>query len=408
MKLLTRHIWSELVPSCGEGAVLLTFIFLLKRMLDILTRLMDTGAQPTNVLGLFMTMIPPVSILTLPMAILLGTLLTYGRLAEENEITAMEAGGLTLARIYRPAIIFGTIVTIFLLFWSHFVVPKSLRLFQQSVVGILQKTATGGITPGRFMRLGELTLVCERMDSDTKRLYGTTIFENTRNKGVAAVVTAPTADFQLFPERGELVLDLHDVFLHRTRPAKVEGEQSDQTILSERMHWTTDVHGLVQRVARDALKVSQYSPAVLNRRIADEREVKEQQLARRDELREIIKKKSSAPEAERMLKVIEAGLLDGERRTARLELERAFRISLPFAALLMAAVAAPFGVLMRRGRRGVAFAVTIVLVLIYYILMSLGKALAADGALPAWFGLWLPNFAAILIAAAAYRKTIYP
>jgi lipopolysaccharide export system permease protein len=314
-------------------------------------------------------MIPPVGLLTLPMALLLGTLLAYGRLAEENEITAMEVGGLTLAQVYRPAILFGGLVTLFLLFWSHFVVPKSLALTEQTVVSILRKTATSGVMPGRFVDLSSLTLVCERMHPGTKELFGTTIFENSRD-GVAAVVTAPTAVLQLFPERGELVMDLRDVYLHRPRPVEGKKELRDQFLWAARMHWTTDVQQMVRRLVQKALRGgSKLGPLALNNEIKKEK-----------------------------------------NKNLRIELciDRAFRLSLPFAAVLMAAVAAPLGVLMRRGQRAAAFAVTIVLVLVYYILLSLGKALAADAVIPPSLGVWLPNFAAAFIAAAAYRKTVYP
>lgn len=369
MRLITRYIWSELAASCAEGAVLLTLIFLLKSMLDVLPRLVDTGAQLGSAAGLLLAMIPPVGLLTLPMALLLGTTLAYGRLAEENEITAMEVGGYTLGRIYRPAILFGGFMTVFLLFWSHIVVPRSLALIEQRVVSILQNTATGGITPGRFVDLSSLTLVCQRMRPASKQMSGTTIFENNR-AGVGAVVTAPTAELQLFPERGELVLDLQDVYLHRPRQVGKGNKQRDQFLWASRMHWTTDVQQVVGRLIRKAIpRGSKLGPKALNQRIRTEK---------------------------------------NKHRLIKLRLERAYRISLPFAAVLMCAVAAPVGVLMRRGRRPAAFAVTIVLVLLYYFLLSLGKALAADGSLTPWLGVWLPNFAAALIALAAYRKTVYP
>lgn len=369
MKLLTRYIWSEIVPSCAEGAILLTFIFLLKKMLDVLPRLVDTGAQLGSVVGLLIAMIPPVGLLTLPMAVLLGTILVYGRLAEENEITAMEVGGVTLAHIYRPAILFGGLLTLFLLFWSHVVVPKSLCLTRQTVVSILEKTATGGIMPGRFVNLSSLTLVCERMNRSNRELFGTTIFENTGH-GVAAVVFAPTATLLLVPQRGELVLDLRDVRLHRPRSVDGKEKPNDQVLTAARMHWTTDVKRMVNRLVKKALRGgSELGPAELNQAIRK---------------------------------------TQNQERVIELRLERALRLSLPFAALLMAAVAAPVGVLMRRGRRGAAFAVTILLVLVYYVLLSLGKALAADGFMPPWLGVWLPNFAAALIAAGAHYKTVYP
>ncbi|HPA44218.1 MAG TPA: LptF/LptG family permease [bacterium] len=408
MKLLTRYVWSELVPSCGEGLVLLTIIFLLKQMFYISTRLLDTGAQLGNVVNLFIDMIPPVCLLTLPMSVLLGTLLSYGRLAEENEITAMESGGITLARIYFPAVLFGLLVTVFMLFWSHVIVPKSLRLTQQTMMAMLQNTATGGITPGQFKKLGELTLFCDRMNKDNKQLYGTTIFEKKKDFGVAAMVSAPTTDFQFLPEQGELRLDLKDVYFHRPRSSRDGTNLDDQIVEAARMYWTTNVGDLVRRMMRQMLKGGGWlTTNELRKRIQDEKKILKERLARQKELEEILKTKENAPRAKDSLPIVRNEIERKRKEIAQLSIERALRISLPFAAVLMAMVAAPLGVLMRRGRRGVAFGVTIVIVLIYYVLMSLGKALAAEGSITPWIGLWMPNFAALLLAAAAYRKTVY-
>ena len=408
MKLLTRYVWSELVPSCAEGLVLLTVIFLLKQLFYISARLLDTGAQLESVANLFINMIPPVCLLTLPMSVLLGTLLSYGRFAEENEITAMEAGGITLARIYFPAILFGLLVTVFMLFWSHIIVPRSLRLSNQTAMKILEKTATGGITPGQFTKLGELTLFCDRMSKDRKQLYGVTIFEKKKDFGVAATVFAPTADFQFRPEQGELVLDLQDVYFHRPRSSRDGTNLDDQTVQAARMYWTTDVGDLVRRIARQTLKEKALKTGEIREKIQEEHARLKERLARQKELEEILKEKGHAPQAERNLSIVRNEIERERKLIAQLSIERALRISLPFAAVLMAMVAAPLGALMRRGRRGVAFGVTILIVLVYYVLMSLGKALATEGLVTPWIGLWMPNFVALLLAVAVYRKTVYP
>ncbi len=421
MRLVTRYIWSELVPSCAEGMALLTFIFLLKQMFDILPRMLDTGAQLPSLFGLFIAMIPPVGLLTLPMAVLLGTLLAYGRLAEENEITAMEVGGLTLLDIFRPALAFGLMVTVFLLFWSHVVVPKSLRVTYQTMIEVLQKTSTGGLMPGRFMRLGSLTLVCERIQPEDRLLLGTMIFENSPT-GIAAVVSAPTAQLQMFPERGELVLDLEDVYLHRIRSGGPGGkeEQSDQIVRAARMNWTTDIRPLVLRLVTRALRGSKLTPTELNQEIKKAYRIRNRELGLLNEWRNRGLQRIETADWAKERKQEEIRELNEEydsriaafqdilNRPRELRLQRAFRVSLPFAALLMAAMAAPLGVLMRRGRRAAAFAVTILIVLFYYVLLSLGKAVAVDGLVPVSLGVWLPNIGAALTAFLLYRKTAYP
>ena len=62
--------------------------------------------------------------LAVPMAVLIASLMAFGRMSEDNEITAMRAAGISFLKIIRPGLLFGTIICLLLLYFNNFVLPE--------------------------------------------------------------------------------------------------------------------------------------------------------------------------------------------------------------------------------------------------------------------------------------------
>ncbi len=96
----------------------------------------------------------------------------------------------------------------------------------------------------------------------------------------------------------------------------------------------------------------------------------------------------------------------------RVELQRKF--SIPFASLVFAAVAVPLGIRPTRAVRSRGLTLSLVIIFVYYLLLTLGDNLGSRGALPAWVAMWLPNallsFVALVLFVHAARgpTTVVP
>jgi LPS export ABC transporter permease LptG len=82
---------------------------------------------------------------------------------------------------------------------------------------------------------------------------------------------------------------------------------------------------------------------------------------------------------------------DVERRLAEVEVHKKF--SIPAASLVFGLLALPLGFNNSRGGRSSGFAISLGVVLIYYVLLNSGEEFAREGTLPAWLAVWLPNLA---------------
>jgi len=87
-------ILKEFLENLFLGLIIFTFVLLLDHLFELVDLLLNKGVGIGLTLKLLLLLLPSSLSLTLPISTLLATLLTFGRLSENNEITAVRASGL--------------------------------------------------------------------------------------------------------------------------------------------------------------------------------------------------------------------------------------------------------------------------------------------------------------------------
>lgn len=107
MRLITRHVTSELLRAFLFSCVALMVLWLIYDLFDSLTSLMEAKASLPFILRFYATQLPKVLQLILPVAFLGASLFALTTLAQHREIVAMEAAGIHLLRIGFPVLLLG-------------------------------------------------------------------------------------------------------------------------------------------------------------------------------------------------------------------------------------------------------------------------------------------------------------
>ena len=144
LKILDRYIIREF--SKLFITITITFIALYV-VVDFFSKsrmLLSNNATITQIASYFVYSIPMIISLTLPSAVLLATLMTYGSFSKFNEITAMKANGISLYRISLPALIFAGVIAVFLFFFSELITPASIQKTEHIIKIDVQKRQTLG------------------------------------------------------------------------------------------------------------------------------------------------------------------------------------------------------------------------------------------------------------------------
>ncbi len=150
MYILHRFVLRELITSFLLSAVFLNFTLMMEKLLRLSRLLSSVGASSVDVAEIIMLLQPQLLILTIPMAMLLSVLLTYGRLNADNELVIMRNIGMTFRLISRPVLYLGVACFAISILMSFYVSPAASSALRQKVANILISRAPLAIEEGVF------------------------------------------------------------------------------------------------------------------------------------------------------------------------------------------------------------------------------------------------------------------
>lgn len=124
---LDRLVWREIIPMWFFGAMMFTVLLMSGQFLFELTKLFSEGAKPGAVSELIVLLVPGILVKCMPMGMLLGALLSFGRLSGDSEIVALRASGASVERMMRPVFVFGLAISLMTFLVGELFVPRASK-----------------------------------------------------------------------------------------------------------------------------------------------------------------------------------------------------------------------------------------------------------------------------------------
>lgn len=124
-KQIDRYIIIQFVKNFLFALLCFILIFILVDLFENLDKFIDNKLGLGAVLNYYLFFIPEIIRLITPIAVLLATLFTAGRMVNFNETTAIKNAGISLLRIMAPFLFVGLIVTAISLYFNNWVVPEA-------------------------------------------------------------------------------------------------------------------------------------------------------------------------------------------------------------------------------------------------------------------------------------------
>ena len=134
-RILDRYIIRELLLPFLIGLLVFTFLLLIQPLAEQGERLIAKGVSWQLVARVLMTLVPQALAVTIPIALLIGLLIAFGRLSADRESVALQACGISIYRMLRPVLIIATVawaVTSYVMFVA---VPSANQTFREIVYG---------------------------------------------------------------------------------------------------------------------------------------------------------------------------------------------------------------------------------------------------------------------------------
>ncbi len=125
MKIFHRYILKEHFLPFTLALFVLLFVLLTNFMLRAIDRFLGKGLGFGVLVEYVALNLAWIAALAVPMAVLVATLMSFGRMSHDNEITAMRTAGISYATLLRPALIFGTLICLALIYFNNQVLPEA-------------------------------------------------------------------------------------------------------------------------------------------------------------------------------------------------------------------------------------------------------------------------------------------
>ena len=453
MKILSRYIIKEHLPPFFFALTVLMFIFLMQFMLKYITKIFGKGLSVITITELVFYNLAWMFALAVPMAVLVATLMSFGRLSGDNEITILKSSGISIYRIIRPALYFGTFVTLVMIIFNDRVLPDFNHRARVMFRNIGQKKATLKLEPGIFFSVGNYSFHAEKIEKslgeeitdrmnllgpefqvETKpdRLLNVTIFD--RSNPQKNITLIANEGYMVYSEQKRSLLftlfdgeyhELNTVNPEEYRFSKFSRNQfyipAPEFVLDNRDDDSRgdremNVSMMLEKVDKNVLELQKELSKIrddislatdeLNRLItpladslalAATLPVENSNWRRANE--SAYRKLSRNYQNLRMAK----SRLDNNTRIINsymVEVHKKF--SIPFASFVFILIGAPLGIAARKGSMGVGATLSIMFFLIYWACLILGEDLADRRFLPPLLAMWFPN---ILIGLAGVYLT---
>lgn len=153
VRLLDRHILTETAVAGGAATGAFVFVMVAGNILNQVSSAIASGrVSGWEGLELIALLIPGVLPYALPLGLLTGVLLAFGRMGSQQELTAMKAGGLSLGRIARPALLLAAALALLSAWLNLEVAPDANTEYRRLLVGSAKDNPASVIVPGQLNR----------------------------------------------------------------------------------------------------------------------------------------------------------------------------------------------------------------------------------------------------------------
>ena len=414
---LRRYVLSELMMPFLFGFSVIIFLLIIDLILQMLDRILGKGVPISVVFELFFLNTAWMIALAVPMAVLVSTLLAFGRLSAAGEIVAMRALGIGIHQVVGPVLLVAALLGIGLVVFNDRVLPEFNHRARVLMTDIHRKRPAVALADKAGVMIGDFKnyqILFDRANTGGNILYDLLVYSFNSN-GYPETAVADSGIVEFDEARDEALLYLFNGEMHRIDP-------DDPTVYA-----LTTFAKVRLRLGDAGQQLSRSSSAYRNDREMDiatmrhkisqyESELHQAKVKRANLLdafvREVLIDSADAKPVQSLRAVLGRGAADmriarhKSRAADRLRVEVHKKFSIPAACVAFVLVGAPIGVWARSSSAAIGAAISIGFFLIWWIFLIGGEKLADRGVLMPWLAMWMPNVLTALIGAVLSARII--
>jgi len=437
MSTLNKYLIKQsFIPFILSVGVITTVLFL-QFLIRAIDRFLGKGLDIFTIFEYLYLNLAWIIALSVPMSLLISSVMTYGRMSQDNEITALKSAGVNLFSIIKPALWFGSIVGFLLCLFNNFILPDMNYNARLLARDIYQKKPELTIEPGYFVdMIPQYTMIVKELDGkefkDVKIFSKNTSSEQTTiyaergsldSKGGIITVNLQNGEIHEIDLENydhyrkikfgthQIIISIDDLLLNRTSEAnRTDREMKVPAMIEKIQQNKLSIEQIKKRITtvKQDIGINSDNEMTLRNIIDEIENLKNNDMPKNGEAREYNKDIPIA-EYEQNEKIRslnnnarqfqnEFTLIENyEKNNNKYLVEIHKKFTLAVACILFTLVGAPLGILVRKGGITIASALSITFFLIYYILLIWGEQLADRALLDPAIGSWMPNIVLFIV-----------
>lgn len=440
MKIISRYIIKEHLGPFFFSLAVIMFVFVTKFIVQYIGKLFGKGLSLQTIFEFVYLNLAWMLALAVPMSVLVASLMAFGRLSADNEITILKTSGINLYRIIRPALIWGAILTLMMIWYNDKVLPEFNHRARMLLASISQKKPTLELEEGIYLKLNNFNVLVESIEKSLGRdiaedvnlldpnypsrnadkLKHITIFDYSSPQS-QRIVIADHGYLIFDQEREQLVFNLFDGEIHELSDAdyseyrrlsfakhvfyipaegqifkRVENMQrGDREMTIEMMQRQVDNY------ERQIVTADSNIAVEINSILVAPDEIAKRLSFQSDKLYEIspAEKYKAMSRAARKVQTGYQKLTQNisnkdyfVKQIYKYEVEIHKKFSIPFACIVFVLIGAPLGIRAKKGSLGVGITFSIGFFLLYWTCLIGGEELADRQLVSPFMAMWFPNF----------------
>lgn len=365
MGRLNQYLFKRSLINIGGLIIFAIVVLLLERLLRIFEIVSNSTNPAADASSMVINLLPYYLGMAVPMALLLGIIITIDRFSRSSELTAALGAGVSLPQMTRPFMVIAAFLAVLTLFIEGYMQPVGRYNYRQVVHVVKQQSFTAALREGTFTEVGNYTFFAGT-EGEGNGIGPIFIYERLMEDGAQSGLRITTAD------EGRLIVR----------------EQSNEPVLQLAEGQTYQIINQ-SRLDGDLSFESSAVASTLDQNMFR---------MRGDDEREL-----TSVELFKNRKGDVFDTIDTNTNNAALHL----RIGRSVLLLILPFIAVPFGLNYGRNPSSAGIFIGVVLLVSLQKALEFGQSLGASGVIPPWAGIWPIIGLVALFAGYIFRKSAF-
>lgn len=357
--LLYSYLATEMLAPFFASFLIMNCVFFLVKLIPFLNAVLELSIGFADFIRLFSYLFPNMFLYSIPMAAMMGVIISFTRLSNDSEILAFKACGISIYQILPPVIIIAVGISLITAYFSTMLIPAGDTAMKQLMFQLAKEKIDKGIKEHQFTEaLGNLVVYVGKIDKDSGDWHDVWV-SDMRGQVVPAITMAKSGKMYAELAKMQVTIILENGSLHRSTSNQSQIVTFDKYRLNIPLQPPGDDP---DKISRGAMTMTQL--------------LKMAQETGRD-----------TPSGKEYL------------------IHYHKRLVLPVGCLLLCLIGLSLGLLAGPGKPAIGVPLGLGYYILYYVLFTLGKRATESTALPVVITMWLPNLVFLLVTIYLIRQT---